>query len=250
MKPAPGVDPVHRPRLGVILKAHRRTKSLQKVIDQILGWMPNEFSDIYVVALVDPRASQEVRTILRNAPEQVVAIDLPFPVVSAEGEKFMDANNFAMPYIDAWAPDWVYMADDDRWFEPLHENELSGALDGEADVWNVRSLFFWNDYEVREDFFPHNSPLFWRWRPGLTFDLGRTLETPPELYDEAQAAGKLMDFRYRLLDTGYITPEERQRVFDAYAQAGKIDSLTLSLLDEKTQLRAFKGDLEIRLEKP
>lgn len=222
------------PKLAVILKVFERTASLWEVLGNL-----NAFNgaDVDIIALVDPRATVPVKRIL-NDFVKVRPVHLDFRVVSPEGERFMDANQVALNLLEDVKPDWVYMADDDRYFEPGGLQVLGEALRREdVDVWNIRSLFFWDPDHIREDFFDHNSPLLWRWRPGLRFDPDRTLETPPELYDEAKANGRMRQLVACLYDVGYASPEARQRAFDRYAEAGKIDSLTRSLLDTDVKLR-------------
>lgn len=232
------------PTLGVVLKAHVRVASLQRVLEQLATWPGRLVSTMRVVALLDSEYTPEVLDCLTENPIVNRVVKLPFRVVGPDGEKFMEATNVGLAELEDFNPDWIWYADDDRWFEPGYENDLAGALlNPDVDVWNIRSMFFWEETGIREDFFKHNSPLLWRWQPGARLDPARMLETPPALYEAAKAAGRMGQLGYRLLDVGYISPKERQRVFDAYAQAGKIDSLTLSLLDEQPQLRAYEhGD--------
>ncbi len=222
------------PKLAVILKVHERVASLLTVLDQLRIF---NGADVEILALIDPKATKLAKDVVwQNASVRPVYLD--FRVVSPEGERFMDANQVALNLLEDVKPDWVYMADDDRYFEPGGLQVLGEALRrDDVDVWNVRSLFFWDPDHIREDFFDHNSPLLWRWRPGLRFDPDRTLETPPELYDEAKANGRMRQLVACLYDVGYASPEARQRAFDRYAEAGKIDSLTRSLLDTDVQLR-------------
>jgi hypothetical protein len=232
------------PTLGVILKVHQRTASLNKVLEQLATWPGRLVSRMRVVVLEDKLVAPAVDDIVMGSDivDQVIRLD--YQVVGPEGEKFMQASNVGLAAIESFNPNWIWYADDDRWFEPGYENDVAGALlNPDVDVWNIRSMFFWEDRGIREDFFKHNAPLLWRWRPGARLDPARMLECPPVIYEAAKATGRMGQLSYRLLDVGYISSKERQRVFDAYAQAGKIDSLTTSLLDESVQLRAYEhGD--------
>lgn len=219
-------------KLGVILKAHRRAETLMKVLHQ-LAVMGVVF-DVRVVCLED-RPTDEVRHILATEPG-LVRVPLKFSVVGSR-ERFMEANNVGLDFLEEWQPDWVYIADDDRWFEDGWAGELDEVLnDPKIDVAFVRSLFFWNETHVRRDFFHHCSPLLWRWRPGAGYRDDRMIETPPDLLDEARARGRVTVLRTRLMDFGYADRAEREHLARQYFIAGKVDRLTTALLDEEVDL--------------
>jgi len=222
--------------IGVILKLHKRIWTLSSVFRQ-LREMHARWG-VHVVALMD-RPTLEVATYARGEVWSLpmTFINLDFEVVGLAGEQFARADNLALEVFEGIRPDWVYMQDDDRWFEPGYEAELSELFGAQRyDVAYVRSLFFWEPHKVRLDFFTHCSPALWRWQPSIRYPLDRNLWTPAPLVDAARANGRAIILRSRFCDWGYSTPEERERVAHAFFSAGKIDLVTTALLEPARQL--------------
>lgn len=228
-------------RLGVILMAHARERTLPAVLRQVAGL--RDVADTRVVAQLD-RPTEYVR---RTVGEALVAGDVLIDVapIVGGGEHFPARQNEALALLAPWRPDWIFWQADDFWFDPRDpwKETFNRALANEGiDVFFLTSLFFWNETHVRVDgFYPHVSdPLLWRWNERARYDPARQLLAPPAVVEEAQRFGRTAKFPLPLLDHGFATVEDRMRCALRSFRAGKIDTYTAGLLDSAPSLRAYE----------
>jgi hypothetical protein len=151
------------------------------------------------------------------------------------GQRWTEARNWALERIDALWPDTEWVANwDDDWAAGPGAGRLGELLSTpEVYSWRAVSLFLWDEdgnVNVRQR---HNSPLFGRHRPGWRRDPKLCNQIAQEV--EAHVAAHPEAERYLpfyLLDYGSICPEERQKLFNDYANAGKFDNYTLRYVTE------------------
>jgi len=66
----------------------------------------------------------------------------------------------------------------------------------------------------------------------------RMVHAPHPIHD----TGRPGQLQGGLLDIGYLRPPERARVWEVYKRAGKIDPLTLGMIDPMPHIAPFKSD--------
>lgn len=229
-----------RATAAVTLRVHQRAELLDKVLAY---WTTLKAPDVDIVlSILEDRPTPEVRAVVDKYPV-AQRLSCPFPILSFElGEKWRESCDIQYQALAEMKPrpDWVIFADDDRWFEQGWEVELAKAVkDKKTDLFYATSLFFWTPTEVRTDFFEHNSVAMYRYRPGDHWDLERHLQAPQQIHDAAHKAGRVKQFKHRLLDFGYASDEERRRLLHTFKLVGRIDGVTRHLLDPEPKLEKY-----------
>jgi hypothetical protein len=102
------------------------------------------------------------------------------------------------------------------------------------DLIYARKRFLWNSIDKFNAKMPeHRSVFFFKCLDEDDFpsvETGRIIHAPVRVHDSPDSRSVTLESN--LLDIGYLWPEERERVFRAYAEAGKIDSATTPLVQE------------------
>lgn len=234
-------------RLGVILQAHARERTLPAVLAQI-GTL-RTLAETRVVALLDRPTDRVARLVSEALRGDDVLVPVPFPVVGAR-ERFGEVQNLALEVLERWGPDWVLWAPDDLTFEPGWEDAFRVALvDDAVDVWFVRSLFYWDSERIRLDVFPVCDPLLWRWRAGARYDDRRQLLAPPAVVEPARLARRVRVFGPRALDRGFVTVEDRDACWRRARRLGKLDRYSEALVTEP-QILVTYDEIKDRKEIP
>lgn len=217
-------------RLGVVLQAHARERTLPAVLTQIATL--RTLVDTRVVTLLDRPTEAVARLVADAMGGNDVTIPVPFRVVD-ERERFGESQNLALSVFERAPVDWVLWAPDDLTFEPGWETEFVAALAADdTDVWFVRSLFYWSADRIRLDIFPVCDPLLWRWRSGVRYDDRRQLLAPPAIVEQARLRGRVRIFGPRALDRGFATVEDRDRCWQRARRLGKLDNYTTALVTD------------------
>lgn len=237
-----------RPLTVVMQRAHRRAALLDRTLRfyERLGR-----SDAPVeIALMADRPTADVREVIKLHRNNLArVIECPFPMVSFEGgQRWMEASNYHLANgVEPLEPVFVIFSDDDRWPEASYAQEhLALVGNSDVDMWYARSLFFWNETQVRADFFDHNSVYLWRHRPGDRFDEKMLNQAPAGVHADALANGRHAQLKARLLDYGYASTEERAACFASHKESGRLDKVVLHLLDKNPVLRPYECPEETR----
>lgn len=229
-------------RLGVMVRAHRRTKTLRIVLSELKrhGTFPG--LDVRPLAMVD-RASPEVRSILDEF--KVPVIESPFPLLEPGRERFMEALNVHLRELEKCDPDWVLVQDDDNWLEPLRaEKELPQALANPVvDAYFIKGLFFQDATDTYNTRRHHQSLQLWRHIKGFRYSTKRMIFVPDALHDAAIIACRTRILPVPAMDYGGFTEEDRIATYTAYERAGKIDPFVKALI-EPPSLQTFPGDYD------
>jgi hypothetical protein len=230
-------------RTVVMLRGHRRPQLLDQTLRRYLALNSSQYP--VEISLMLDRPTRQVMEVVDIHRSNISRISLcPFAILSFDGgDRFMEAANWQLANeVEPLEPNWVIFADDDRWPEKSYAEE-HGALVSNTDVdcWYMRSLFFWDETRIRTDFFDHNSIFMWRHTPGDRFDDSYN-QAPKEIHDSAHREGRTGQITSRLLDRGYGTPDERERCFKAHSETGRLDLVTLHLLDENPVLEEYSGE--------
>lgn len=212
-------------RLGVILRAHVRHKTLDIALSELERYEDELGIEVKTQLVVD-RPHFLVNKVLDKHRDRLFGLRYVEPLLQAGRARWMENANDALDRLEPCAPDWVLFADDDRWFEPSKINaELHGALHQDnVDVWKAESLFFWDKPTQINVGRHHWAPVLWRHVTGCRFPTDRVIQTPIEIHDEAVVSGRVSTLRTPLLDYGSFSAEERQRVHDAHVRSGGYDA--------------------------
>lgn len=229
-------------KLGVLLRAHRRVKTLRIVLSELRRYGTFPGLEVRPLAMVD-RATPEVRSALDEF--KVPIIESPFPLLTEGHERFMEGLNVHLKELEKCDPDWVLVQDDDNWLEPVRvTTELLAALqDRDVDAYFIRALFFQDSpttYNTRRH---HLSLQLWRHIKGFRYSCKRMIFVPDGLHDSAVISCRTKTLKTPALDFGGYTEAERLQTFRAYERAGKIDSFTRALI-EPPSLRTFPKDYD------
>jgi hypothetical protein len=232
--------------LGIAVRAHRRLESLKVVLAEAkrYGTFPGVRAFIHVLA---DRPAPGIPEYLKSAATPELHWEVsPFPILEPGRERFIQAQNLQLDRLEQlYDPDWIYVADDDFAFEAVGiEKELPAALTHPSIVaWFARVLFLQdapNTYNPRR---VHNSIRLFRHDRGFRHSDKRMLSMPDALHDSAIISGRTGQLRTPLFEVGGYTAEERQKVYDAYAAAGKVDPFTGALLS-RGPLHTFPIDFD------
>lgn len=234
--------------LVALVRSHNRHNLLQVVLDELIryGTLPGLTVSI---SLALDRPTHNVLAVAAAHEANCSICEMPFPLLSAErGERFSEGLNLQLEDINRWPgppPDWLYLADDDRWFEPNGiTKELPEALSNpDVDLWYCRSVFFWDfpgSYNLNRY---HHTPLLSRYNPGDRWPTNRMISAPERIHDAAIVRGRIGNIKTPLLDYGSFTPLWREELYRSFEAAGKVDDYTGSLLrDPGDALRDYRKD--------
>ena len=132
-------------------------------------------------------------------------------------------------------PDWVYVVDDDFWFEP-HKitTALAPALsDLDIDAYYCPCLFIQDASDTYNPDRQHESIRLYRHVPRARFSGKRMLSVPDGPHDTAIISGRTARFPVPILEYGGYTASDRTAVIDAYKRARKDDDFTRALLSPR-----------------
>lgn len=209
---------------------HRRAYLLREIVEQIARCWPFRS----VVHFCMDRPTQEVEKEVADIIEDTVMVKcrgyyLNFPVVSSQGERYMEARNVQLEALHDDEPEYVAFWDDD-FLMASPEEAVAFIRGGLADLVYARKLYLWDSLRHYTTHLPeHNSVFLFRRRRGDQFPLDRMIQAPEPLHSEAK---HIMQMNSPLLDVGYLHADERRQIFKNYGKAGKIDQLTQGLLAE------------------
>jgi len=209
---------------------HRRPYLLELIVKQLSKYWPNQSVVHFAMDRPTPAVELEVeRLVMSTQSVKCRAYYLPFPVVSSQGERYMEARNFQLEALHQDEPRYVAFWDDDFFLE--HPAEAVMLVRGNFyDMVYAHKLYLWDSPTQFTTHLPeHNSVFLFRRRLGDKFPLDRMIQAPLPLHDDPEAL--VMQMNSRLIDIGYMHEAERQYIFKQYAKAGKIDQLTKGLLD-------------------
>jgi hypothetical protein len=206
-------------RLGVLLRAHRREHTLRIVLRELRRYATFPGISLMTVASLD-RPTPAVSRVLSEFPE-VATFRSKVPLVSGGTERWMEAENEHLDVLEREGEfDWLYLADDDRWFDPTRiGNALGAALQfGGADAYVVESLFFHTYTNTYTTTRKHRTILLWRHAPGVRCTPGsRVLNCPEPLHEQYLFADRIRDFPVPLLDYGSFHDEDRAALASQFA---------------------------------
>lgn len=211
--------------------AHKRPHLLPLIVDQVTRTWPACAIDIAL-----DRPSLAVLQAADAAAKQpaVRLLSLPFPVLTHK-ENFMEARRWQLDQMRAREPRYAALWDDDQVLEC--PDEARQLMDERVDLIYAVKAYFWDALEQTAHHLPeHRSVFFFRLRPGDQFPLDRTINAPVAVHDDPLSVAATL--HGRLLDVGYLSAEERARVFKAYSQVGKLDAVTKSLVTQP-ELKPF-----------
>lgn len=215
-----------RAKIGAMVLCHRRPWLLPLIARQCRTIWPDS-----IVQFTLDRPSAEVIEAAQEARrwhENLEIFEAPFPPIG-EKENWMALRNWQLEQMEPRGPEFCMIWDDDHIFERPMDADV--YMKAGYDLVYTRKLFFWNQTNmVNIGLFEHNSVSFFRLIKGDRFPLDRIIHAPAGIHDNPLA--KKAQMNSRLLDVGYLYPEDRERVFNMYAKAGKLDAATMPLMEE------------------
>lgn len=167
--------------------------------------------------------------------------EAPFSPLGGPAERFMELRQWQLD--QAAMTDWSVIWDDDQVLE--RPRDVKQFLqDPDVDLVYATKTYFWNnDSTVALHFPTHRSVFFFRRRDGDRFPHDRTIHAPISVHDTPR---KVVDLGGTLLDYGYMCKEDRQRCWLEYKRCGKIDPVTLGLIQENPPTRIWPGPFPLR----
>lgn len=230
--------------LGALVRAHRRSLTLDIALSELKRYGTMADIQTWICIQVD-RPTPEVSEVLaRHVGPQCHIVEAPGPALSTK-ENFLRNLNAHLAALERFHPnlDWIYLADDDRWFEPQRiSSELPSALcHHDAALLDARSCFMWDRPTQYNALRHHVSPVLWRHQPKQRWSGKRMIQAPDALHDHYILTGRHAHLKTPLLDYGSYTAEERHLLHSTFAAAGKVDAYTDSLL-APPQLATFPDD--------
>jgi len=231
--------------LGVLLRTHRRAKTLRIVLDELLRYGTFPGISVRIHVSLD-RPTAEVADLLESYRHKIWGfLKTKRPLLSAEyGELFMPAANEQLAAFEKVNADWYLLWDDDSWYEPLSiTEELPSALTNpDIDVWTATTLYFWDTpFTYRADR-PHYAPSLFRVLPGDRFPLNRILLCTENRFDTAFIQNRIGQLKTPIFGYGTFDETDRRLTYEAFATAGKVDSFTLKGLQPPPRLDRFPED--------
>lgn len=216
--------PQTHPPLGILLMTSQRDYLLPVIIEQIREEFPHHF----IILNTDRPSAGVAKMALRYNRSSDVVVTSFGPVVSDDGERFPQVRNQMLEALRRfYDPAYVMVWDDDQIWSRCAE--LRSFMRLGVDVIEAQDLFFWDspDTYAIHGFLRHH------WSPQIFKN------DNDDRFDESliqQATAKISkslfkrQARAKLLNYGLITAAERQRVFETYKRAGKIDEFTTSFV--------------------
>lgn len=206
-------------RLGVLLRAHRREHTLRIVLRELRRYATFPGISLMTVASLD-RPTPAVSRVLSEFPE-VASFESTIPVISAGRERWMENENEHLEQLERHGDfDWVYVADDDRWWDPrLITEALPAALqDPNVSAYMCESLFFHTYTNAYTNTRRHRTILLWRHAPGVRCRPGsRVLNCPEPLHEQFLFSEQIKDFPVPLLDYGSFSEADRAALIEQFA---------------------------------
>lgn len=222
--------------LGLMVLAHRRPWLLPLIARQVQEFWPDK--SVIQVTLDRPTSAvlQAVERMGRLHPQvHITATDIP---ALAHRENFMRLRNFQLDQLRPFNPRYACIWDDDHILECPQEAKWRMIEQKAPDLVYIRKRFLWDTIDQQNTAIPeHRSVMFFRVRPDDRFPEDRMIHAPAGVHDDP--ASRYTTMKSTLLDVGYLTPGERERVFAAYKAAGKIDAATLALVSPP-QLKPYR----------
>src|SRR5262245_30226666 len=214
---------MNQPQIGLMVLCHKRHQVLPLIVEQVATDWPGS-----VVHFTLDRPTEGVKDTVSDLCHRNPTADYrwaPFPALTPR-EQFVALRQYQLQEIQRAGPVWISLWDDDHVLE--WPEQAKAALEADkADLYYITKRYFWDSFDYTNEGLPaHNSILFFRNVPGQRWQ--KMVMAPSPLHEtgrSAQLAGGL-------LDIGYMLPPERDRVWEAYKRAGKIDQLTLGLTQE------------------
>jgi hypothetical protein len=219
-----------KPLIGAMVLCHRRAYLLEEIVLQLSKYWPDQSVVHFCMDRPTPEVEAKVAALVRHAiTVKCRAYYLDFPVVSSQGERYMEARNVQLEALHEDEPEYIAFWDDDL-LMASPEEAVAFIRGGLADLVYAKKLYLWDKPTQYTTHLPeHNSVFLFKRRRGDQFPLDRIIQAPEPLHSEAKHVAQMTT---PLLDVGYMYEEERRRIFKAYAKAGKIDGLTQGLLDQ------------------
>ena len=207
-----------------MLLAHRRPQLLELIVDQVQSAWPSSQVDITL-----DRPSLEVLQLVDKLGRRPGVRVLCSPAEIRHDElHFRAVRQWQLEQLAPLEPRYAVIWDDDHVLEQT--TEAKKHMDAGVDLIYAVKAYFWNTLEQTAHHIPeHRSVFFFRLRPGDQFPADRTIHAPAGVHDDPKSISVTM--RNRLLDIGYLSAEERRRIFDSYKQVGKIDAVTRALVE-------------------
>ncbi len=218
---------------GVILRVHRRTRYLRRILKQIKQLSANGGPRVTILISYDrptPAVAAEVDRIVTETPN-VYAIPAPGALVSSEGLRWMSVlEKQYRELLDLEGPplDACMLWDDDALFSPPALVELRRHMKClEYDRLDIRTLFLWNTpWRINNAFPDHWSACLFRVYQGDEFPTDFEVHCPRHCARSERHAALEAPW----LNYGYMEPDERLLTFEAQKAAGKIDAHSLCLV--------------------
>jgi hypothetical protein len=172
------------------------------------------------------------------ANHTIQVVETPFgPLDPGYPERFFELRTWQMQQLPA---DCTYgvLWDDDHLLEDEPEF-LELIKKGAADLIYGTRLFFWGSHQTYTTHLPvHRSLFAWRHHPGDRIPNKFEGKPGPEIAH--RRAKNIVDLEGKLLDYGYVSEEDRTRVWQEYKRVGKLDAYVLALV-RKPQLHDWIG---------
>jgi hypothetical protein len=225
---------IHVDNLGIMLRVYRRHEFICKVFET-LARLATEDRKVTVSVLYD-RPTAKVLEEVNHGFDRFpwlnrIEIPAPFPLVDEKGEHFMEALDVQYEDMRAKVPnlDAASLWDDDMWFRPAGIFEATKLLDKfEADRIETRTYFLWDKMSQANDAFPaHWQALFFRVYPEDRYTTEFMVHCP----EHTAFSPYLIRQKERLHNAGYMKTDERQKTWEQFQRAGKIDAHTMCLVN-------------------
>jgi hypothetical protein len=220
-----------RPPLGLLVLVHQRHQLIPLIVEQVAATWPGA-----VVHFTMDRPSEAVLA----AVEQEVGCyhaHAPFPALTHK-EQFIELRDWQLRKMNELDnPEWCAMWDDDVLFED--PAEAKAAMDGgQYDLLYSRKRFLWETPDQENIGLPtHNSIQLFR---NVPYQRWTKMVQAPSPIADCGLPGQLVG---DMLDVGFLTKADRERVFKAYARTPKLaDPYTAGLVDSAPRLAPFKSN--------
>lgn len=217
-------------RWGVMLRLHRRHQFLSTIFDNLRALGQGRLTH---VAVQLDRPSAAVASALETEMAKcdgTFSFDVfaaPHALLDGQ-EQYAAALPAQYQRLVAWGADGASLWDDDMYFRRADLKEFAGYLALlKTHRVDVRSRFLWDDTAHYNASMPeHWQAMLFQVLPGDDFTTDFTAHCPRACALSPSAA----KFDAFLMNAGYLTEVDRERVFAAYRAVGKLDDFTLALV--------------------
>lgn len=216
-------------KLAALVRAHARADTLRVVLSELKRYQTFLGLDVHIFAMLD-RPTPEVTDVAFSFTDY--GHQCSIPILDKGRERFLEAQNCHLEYLEReFNPDWVYVVDDDFWFEPVRvTSALVPALSTtEFDAYYCPVVFIQDALDTYNPDSHHESIRLYRHVSRARFSGKRMLSMPDGPHDDAIITGRVARFPAPILEYGGFDAESRRRNIDAYARAGKVDAFTQAL---------------------